>query len=531
MNMKILTSDEVKRLRLNQVSVITVDMLEGYNVIEEGAFKHCEFLTSVIIPNSVTSIGDFAFVGCKSLTSVTIPNSVTNIGKYAFSWCFSLTSVDIPNSVTSIETHTFHGCSSLSSITIPNSVTSIGEYAFENCSSLTSVTITDIAAWCNIDFENYSANPLRYTHKLYLNGELVKDLVIPNSVISIRDFAFYGCFSLTSVTIPNSVTSIGNSAFYQCKSLTSVIIPNSVTNIGNGAFNYCSSLTSITIPNNVTSIRDYTFSHCSGLTSVVIPNSVTSIDYSAFQCCTSLTSITIPDSVTSIGGGAFQYCSKLTSVTIGNGVTSIGYYAFYYCPSLISINVDVNNPNYFSVDGVLFNKNETTIIQYPIGNTRSEFTIPNGVTSIGELTFYGCKYLTSITIPNSVRNIVGEIFWDCFSLTSVTIGDKTYEQQNIVEGKCKAYKGFKPDLICRDYQYKEGETFIMEEPIEICKQGFHACLKLTDVFNYYNGEIGKDFVIHEVELENVQTDNNHTNYINNDSKVVAKKITIGKRIL
>ena len=329
-----------------------------------------EEVKDLVIPNSVTSIGDIAFHNCRSLTSVTIPNSVTSIGDCAFYDCFRLTSVTIPNSVTSIGGSAFSDCSGLTSVTIGNSVTSIGSYAFYECSGLTSVHISDIAAWCNIDFDYYS-NPLRYAHHLYLNGEEVKDLVIPNSVTSIGSYAFEGCSGLTSVTIPNSVTSIGGSAFERCKGLTSVhisdiaawcnidfssnpltyahhlylngeevkdlVIPNSVTSIGEYAFEGCSGLTSVTIPNSVTSIGDCAFWDCSGLTSVTIPNSVTSIGDRAFCGCSGLTSVTIPNSVTSIEYYAFYGCSGLTSVTIPNSVTSIGMNAFRDCSELLDV--------------------------------------------------------------------------------------------------------------------------------------------------------------------------------------------------
>ena len=273
-------------------------------------------------------------------------------------------------SVTRIGDNAFCECYYLTSVTIPNSVTSIGDYAFYDCDGLTSVHISDIATWFNIDFEYYSSNPLCYAHHLYLNGEEVKDLVIPNSVTSIRDYAFWYCYGLTSVTIPNSVTSIGHTAFEDCSGLTSVTIPNSVTSIESSAFEGCSGLTSIVvedgnpvydsrnncnaiietatntlhsgckttiIPNSVTSIGDYAFSFCSGLTSVTIPNSVTSIGWGAFNGCSGLTSVTIPNSVTSIGGFAFVNCFGLTSVTIGNGVESIWECAFANCPELLDV--------------------------------------------------------------------------------------------------------------------------------------------------------------------------------------------------
>ena len=185
-----------------------------------GVFSGSKF-KSVTIGDGVTTIGATAFYNCSSLTSVTIGNSVTSIGATAFHNCSSLTSVTIGNSVTSIGDWAFDGCSNLTSISIPCSVTTIGESAF-NCFGLTSVKITDISAWCKIDFETIASNPLNNKANLYLNSELVTELVIPSDITEIKPYAFYSCKSLTSVTIPESVTAIGNYAFRGCSSLTSV---------------------------------------------------------------------------------------------------------------------------------------------------------------------------------------------------------------------------------------------------------------------------------------------------------------------
>ena len=274
---------------------------------------------------------------------VNFPDILTNVGNYAF-YGSAITSVGMPSSVKTIGSNAFFNCSSLTSIIIPNSVTSIGSQAFSECSGLTSVHISDISAWCNIAFNNSSSNPLYYAHHLYLGEDEITNLVIPNSITSIRTSSFYGCSGLTSVTIPNSVTSIGDYAFYNCSGLTSITIGNGVTSIGNNAFYGCSNLTSVTIPNSVTSIGNQAFYNCSGLTSVSIPSSVTSIENSVFNYCSSLTSVTIPNSVRSIGQYAFGYCNGLTSVTIGNGVTSISNYAFHLCESLASITVTAVTP-------------------------------------------------------------------------------------------------------------------------------------------------------------------------------------------
>ena len=291
--------------KAKQATVISGDTKYSGNIVIPSEITYNN------VTYSVTSIGEKAFEFCTGLTSITIPNSVTSIREYAFYYCTGLTSITIPNSVTSIGSYAFCYCTGLTSITIPNSVTSIGGSAFSYCDGLKEVHINDLVAWCNIDF---GGNPLYYAQNLYLNNELITELVIPNGVTSIKNSAFNGCSGLTSVTIPNSVTSIGDGAFSYCSGLTSITIPNSVTSIGRSAFYGCSGLTNITIPNSVTSIETSAFEGCSGLTSVTIPNSVTSIGSYAFCYCTGLTSITIPNSVTSIGGSAFSYCENLGDV-------------------------------------------------------------------------------------------------------------------------------------------------------------------------------------------------------------------------
>lgn len=172
-----------------------------------------------------------------------------------------------------------------------------------------------------------------------------------------------------------------------------------------------------------------------------------------------------------------------------DGYTIIGDYAFYYCRSLTSV------------------------------------TIPNSVTSIGSSVFSYCTGLTSVTIPNSVTNIEYAAFGGCNNLTSVVIGNMEYKTQKVIDGKCKAYKAFNSDMTCRDFQYEKGKTYEFDGKPKLCKKGFHACLNLAAVFNYYSGKIGENIVVHEVELEGVSDERQC------DSKVVAKKITIGKRIL
>lgn len=251
------------------------------------------------------------------------------------------------------------------------------------------------------------------------NARCSGDVVIADGVTSIGNYSFYFA-TITSVSIPSTVTGIGDYAFAQTSALTSVIIPEGVTNIGRSAFERSSALTALTIPSTVTNMGFSAFGGTTALTSLTIREGVTSIGSSAFQNATALTSLTIPSTVTSIGSGAFRNATALTSVTIPSGVTSIGDSAFA-TSSMTSITVEPGNLSFTSIDGVLFNKSETTLVTYPRGKPGSSYSIKNTVTSIGESAFEGVSALTSITIPSSVAAIGESAFEDTKAITSITI--------------------------------------------------------------------------------------------------------------
>lgn len=396
----------------------------------------------VVVPSSlggfpVVGIGKRAFSSCFILEGVTIPEGVTAIGEDAFAYCYKLEDVTIPEGVVAIGEDAFVHCSKLEGVTIPESVTTIGQYAFQWCHGLKSVHISDLAKWCQIKFGNSDANPLYQAHELYLNGEHVTKLVIPEGVTSIGSYAFAGCSGLTEVMFPNSVTNIGGVAFMDCSGLMELALPGSVVEIGTSAFQGCSGLTEVEIPHGVKAIGGGVFSDCSSLTkitvepgnenyvsqngllltkdgktlkegvngTVVIPSSVTRINNFAFSGRDSLTQVTIPNGIREIGWFAFSGCDSLTKVVIPSSVVNIEPRAFV-SSGLTSIAVEEGNEFYSSRNGMLLSKDGTLLIQ----GVNGEVEFPPCVRMIGEMAFMECSGLTRLVIPDSVTNIASKAF-------------------------------------------------------------------------------------------------------------------------
>ena len=461
-------------LYLNGQPIIDLVIPEDVTEIKADAFQCWENLRSVTIHDNVTSIGRYSFQICNNLSKVTIGKGVRNIDEYAFYECRALTDLVISESVRSIGEYAFCNCRALTNLVIPDSVTTIGAHAFYECRSLATLTlgsgvqtigagafagaelksvhIKDLSAWCKIDHID-----LLDSHCLYLNGELLTDLVVPEDVTEIKKYSFYHCDSLKSVTIGDGVTIIGDNAFGSCYALENLVIGNSVVSIGNSAFSACVKLTNLEIPNSVETIGDEAFNRCWAIENINIGNSVKTIGYSAFYECDGITTIEIPNSVLTIGDGAFGCCDGLESVAIGNSVTTIGDGAFAHCNSLTTVNipesvtyigsyafkgdyalnaVHINNLSawcnisfYLAYTWDNYNLESNPLYYahnlYLNGELLTDLVVPEDVTEIKCMAFAGCTPLKSVTFHNNFKKSGDFAFMDCPNLTAVHINDLT----------------------------------------------------------------------------------------------------------
>lgn len=392
---------QAKEVYINGEKVTDIVIGEGVTEIKYIAFYGLKGIENIVLPSSLTKIGDEAFRKCEA-TTINIPENVTEIGEYAFASCANLKEIVIPDGVTRIEKYLFRD-SGLERITLPDSVESIGKYAFsgcyslnylligkglkkietnafDSCNALEILDISDTDAWCLVDMEfvDYGsgilphANPMMYADEIYSNGEKLTEWIVPEGITEIKDYLFYGISGVESIILPNSVKTIGNYSF-RYGSMKSVQMTENITDFGVYSFADCNELTAVVIPSGMAVLQEAAFYYCKKLESVVLPQGMTEIGDFAFSRCQSLSDINFPEGLTRIGRYAFNDSCKFTSLVIPDSVSEIGEYAFYDC-------------------------------------SITELTLPKGITEIGEQSFAECRW-EKLNFPSSLKKVGKDALW------------------------------------------------------------------------------------------------------------------------
>ena len=512
------------------INLENVTIPDSVKTIDFGAFARCYKLKKIKIPDSVQSLGKGTFYKCINLTQVNIPNGVKTIPGYVsaqgyadetaaagcFQDCRSIKNIIIPSSVSTIGESAFSGCTSLSSVFIGSGVKELDKRGFYGCDSLAEITVDEKNAnYSSLDGVLFNKDK---TNVIICPNGKKGTYSLPNKVTKISSYAFCNCSGLTSVTIPNSVTSIENYAFDDCTGLTNISIPNSVTSIEGSAFSGCTGLTSITIPERVTSLDGSTFNGCTNLKRIevspnnenyssyngvlldkdgynlircpegksgnfVVPDSVGCIESYAFYNCTNLTNIHISENVNEIEGYAFENCKSLQKFVLTDNVYTIGYYGGWYeesmfkgCENLKEIEVGSGNDNYSSVDGVLYDKEVEKLIYCPAKKS-GEYIVPKSIKSVTDYAFEDCNSLESIVLPESMPKFSLYGLECCPSLKSIKVtGNNAYysAEDGVLFNKDKTEIYVFP---CN----KEGNYTIPNSVTEISSNQFSQCTGLTGI--------------------------------------------------
>ena len=500
-------------------SISAIDIPDSVKVIDRYAFAYCENLKSVKLPMGLETISSSLFVDCTKLEQLRIPDSVTGIEKYAFSGCKALKDLQLSAQLSTIGSGAFYNCTALTKLVLPGTVTQIGKEAFINCTNLQEVYGANAAAWCNIVFEDLKANPMYYATKLFLNNVLATDVVIPDSVTALNNYAFYHCTYLTNVVVGNGVTSIGKDAFYGCSNLQSVQMGQAVAEIGRTAFSGCKTLKNVYWLGDAPSVAEDAFAgvnatcwYPAGNTTYTVdittadfggelvwtyegetlgnqcgPNAFWQItengtliisgsgemfDYAVndkqyapwYESRGTITAIEIGDSITHIGNGAFLDCVKAKTLVWGKNVISIGSKAFKGCAGLKSIEVPV---------GI------TAVGSYAFADCAgiTSAVLPDSLTYIPEGIFSGCKVLVNVTLPQYITTIGDSAFSGCYGLASLVLPEGLTSIGKYAFSMCGS-----ANMSGGYYPYSNFTSITLPSTlITIGERAFSACEMLTSI--------------------------------------------------
>lgn len=418
-------------------------------ILTDGTKKNCgnvkntddggtEGLLYTEIKSGEETIGySVSSLGTASEEAVAVPSyfrgkPVLEIGEGAFKDS-GIKSITLSGKIEKIGVKAFYNCKNLSSITIGSGIKQVGSSAFSKCENLENVNLTDVGAWCNTTLGNMASSPFYFADKLYINGVLATELVIPDAVTAINDYAFYQCSNITGLTVGNGVTAIGSSAFGGCKNLKSVTLGANVTSIGDSAFLECSSLENLVIGENVKLIDEYAFTRCAAIKYLSIPASVEVIGDSAFSECSGLAEIKLNYGLKTIGDGAFVGCVSLESFIMPDSVTSFGVGMLMFQISGVGFEEIGSMSN--SLTRVVISDKVTEIPDYAFSKSNIlSAVIGRSVERIRYSSFYGCNLLKSVVIPRSVKNIQSYAFFRCEALDSVFYEGTEEEWERVIVG-------------------------------------------------------------------------------------------------
>lgn len=378
-------------------SITAVEFNEGLITLGSYSFNNCTALKSITIPSTLTTFEVSVFFGCDALERVEVTDlskwcslsfndassNPISLAKHLYVNGNEVTSLDIPEGVSELKQYVFAGLASVTEVTVPASVKTIGANAFYGCSGIEAVNTPDLAAWCDINFDKSTSNPVSQCKVLKVNGQLLSEVTVPEGATTVKQYVFYNCTSISKITFPSTLTSLGNYAFYNCTGLEQIELPATLTTVGNAAFAGCSGLKSIVIPESVTSLPTNMFQNCKALESVILPSELVSIGKNVFFNCSKLGTIKFPASVKTIDQKSFQNCSALATIEFDGAPELIGDYAFQGCAAL------------------------KTLI------------LPEGVTGLGYNTYFGCTSLTEVTLPASMQSIGNNVFGNCTAIETI----------------------------------------------------------------------------------------------------------------